>query len=185
MFIQHLSVHQMFTVHLFIFSSDVHLFIRCSSVYIWYVHLFMFDMFICLFDMSICSSDVHPFILCSSVHLIFISSFEVHLLVQCSSFVPTFTKYFLVSRSLGLNIYKTTRSQDLNPGLLGKCSKIKSIIFVEFSAKESPPHPTFAENNYFFPTFFPNFFRLKMIFMLWNGFCMIWEIHLSIFWHLH
>ena len=166
MFIQHLSVHQMFTVHLFIFSSDVHLFIRCSSVYIWYVHLFMFDMFICLFDMficlfdmSICSSDVHPFILCSSVHLIFISSFEVHLLVQCSSFVPTFTKYFLVSRSLGLNIYKTTRSQDLNPGLLGKCSKIKSIIFVEFSAKESPPHPTFVENNYFIPTF-SSFFLL-------------------------
>ena len=24
-----------------------------------------------------------------------------------------------------------------------------------------------------------------MIYMLWNGFCMIWEIHLGIFWHLH
>ena len=24
-----------------------------------------------------------------------------------------------------------------------------------------------------------------MIYMLWNGFCMIWEIHLDIFWHLH
>ena len=39
---------------------------------------------------------------------------------------------------------------------LGKGSKIKLIIFAEFSAKGvPPPHPPFAENNYFF---FQNFF---------------------------
>ena len=30
---------------------------------------------------------------------------------------------------------------------LGKGSKIKLIIFAEFSAKGVPPHPPFAENN--------------------------------------
>ena len=53
---------------------------------------------------------------------------------------------------------------------LGKGSKIKLINFAEFSAKGVP---------------FPNFYWLKMMYMLLNGFCMIWEIHLSIFWYLH
>ena len=70
--------------------------------------------------------------------------------------------------------------------VLGKGSKIRLIIFAEFSVK-GYPNPPFVENDYFF---FWHFFQkkkkmLKMIYSLWNEFCMIWENHLSIFWHLH
>ena len=40
------------------------------------------------------------------------------------------------------------------------------------------PIPLFEENNYFFSK---KWFCPKIIYMPWNGFCMIWEIYLGIF----
>ena len=49
-----------------------------------------------------------------------------------------------------------------------------------------PPTPLLRKIIDFFPTFFQKkFYMLKRIYMLWNGFCMIWEIHLDMFWYLH
>ena len=64
--------------------------------------------------------------------------------------------------------------------MYGKGWKIKLIIFPQRCTHTHPPPSRKIIN--FFPKFF---YWLKMMYMLWNGFCMIWEIHLSIFWHLH
>ena len=63
----------------------------------------------------------------------------------------------------------------------GRVQKLNQLFSLNFPRRGYPP--PLAENNYFFPP--KIFYWLKMMYMLWNGFCMIWDIHLSIFWYLH
>ena len=67
----------------------------------------------------------------------------------------------------------------------GRIEKEINYFWRIFCKGAPPPKPAFAENKFFFLKFFKKKMGLKIIYMLWNGFCIIWEIYLGIFWHLH